>query len=138
MNRLPEGASKAQELEHWQAFVNALPKCSYLALYLAGSDDLLRHAMQIDMSCELVADIQKARNYARAEHSLAVKAWDDAKAKRDAMVREVNDLMRAATRARDELRDAMKAAQTLAVQTLAVQTNDAYNRAVQSVVQMSK
>ena len=63
---ITENPTKAEELAHWRQFLADLPPCSYLALYLKGSDGLLEHYMAQDMSC--TAATSAVRSKIRSRH----------------------------------------------------------------------
>jgi chromosome segregation ATPase len=131
MNRLPDNPTKADELAHWQAFRAQLPPCSYLALYLAESDDTLRYAMANDESCDLIATIRKERSRALEDCAVVRNELTALRMERDKAQNEYRQLARALCTLRDELRDSANAAQSLAMSAMA-----AHARAVQSVVKM--
>ncbi len=112
---LPEFPTKAQELDYWRTFLNALPPTSYLGLYLAGSAEFLEHEMRNDASTELLPAIRAGRYRALEDERDAVTARDKARGERDRMTAEVKDLARETARLRDELADIHRACQTLAV-----------------------
>lgn len=103
ITQLPENPSKADELALWREFQSTLPPCSYLALYLKGSDDLLANAMRDDMSTELISAIRANRMDALREESNAIAAAKTARAERDRVAGELKELQRKCTYLRDEL-----------------------------------
>ena len=112
---MTENPTKSEELAHWRQFLAALPPCSYLALYLKGSDGLLEHYMAQDMCCELIQSIRRERDEALRDASEANKARDAARGERDKMDRAVQQLRHEAARCREELRELSQAAQTLSI-----------------------
>jgi len=112
---MTDNPSKADELAHWCQFLASLPPCSYLALYLTGSDTLLEHYMAQDMPCDLIQTIRRERDEALRDASEANKVRDAARLERDAMDRAVKQLRHEAARCREELRELSQAAQTLSV-----------------------
>jgi uncharacterized coiled-coil DUF342 family protein len=112
---MTDNPTKAEELAHWRAFLAALPPCSYLALYLKGSDALLEHYMAQDMCCELIQTIRRERDEAMRDASEANKVRDAARGERDKMDHAVQQLRHEASRCREELRELSQAAQTLSI-----------------------
>ena len=112
---MAENPTKAQELAHWRQFLTALPPCSYLALYLKGSDTLLEQYMAQDMCCELIQTIRRERDEALRNASEANKLRDAARLEHDKMDRAVQQLRHEAARCREELRELCQAAQTLSI-----------------------
>jgi hypothetical protein len=110
-----DNPAKADELAHWRQFIASLPPCSYLALYLKGSDALLEHYMAQDMCCELIQTIRRERDEALRDASEANKARDTARLERDKMQAAVDQLRRDAAKCREELRDLTQAIQTLSI-----------------------
>lgn len=92
--RIPvyQNPSKSEELETWRAFVANLPNESYLAMYLAGSDEILEHEMRNDASCDLIATIRTRRDDALESLREVTKAETEARNRRDDLRREVEDM----------------------------------------------
>ena len=82
---MSDNPTKAEELAHWRQFLATLPQCSYLDLYLRGSEAILEQYMAQDLSCELIRDIRRSRDEALRDTSEANRARDAARLERDNM-----------------------------------------------------
>lgn len=112
---MPSNPTKAQELATWEAFLASLPEGSYLALYLEGSSSVLKAAMAVDMSTDLVSDLLRQRAVAQDELRAVQADVQAALSERDAVKRQVSALSCELARLRGGLEDVARAAQTLAV-----------------------
>ena len=130
--RVTDNPTKTEELAHWRHFRSTLPPCSYLDLYLRGSDTMLEHYMAQDLSCEFIQAIRRGRDEALRDASEANKARDAARQERDKMQAGVDQLRRDAARCREELRELAQA-----VQTLAIAAQNSLQRAVNVVARAS-
>ena len=113
MQRLTETCSKADELNHWRKFINQLPPCSYLALYLQDSIPMMEDAMRNDMSCEALSDLRKQRATAQADVNDIRTLLAELRAQRDTLKREIDGMKRDAARLRDSFDEAKSAARIL-------------------------
>ena len=110
---LSDNPTKAEELAHWQEFLATLPPCSYLALYLHGSTELLQRAMSNDESTELIPALRRGRQEALADMAAANKAAAEARETREAVKRDVLAAKRELHDCREELRNVRDAAASL-------------------------
>ena len=129
---MSDNPTKAEELAHWRQFLATLPQCSYLDLYLRGSEAILEQYMAQDLSCELIRDIRRSRDEALRDTSEANRARDAARLERDNMQTAVEQLRRDAARCREELRELAQA-----VQTLSIVAQHSLQRAVNVVARVS-
>lgn len=128
--RLKDNCSKADELAHWQMFLNTLPSHSYLAQYFRDSVPMLEDAMRNDMSIEPVKVLRS--NYLEALRSEG-EALSRKKTAQDELAkvqREVHYAREDLRKYRDELKDLRDAAIKLAEQV-----GSAHQRAVNSMVE---
>lgn len=114
ISQLPDNPCKADELALWEEFLESLPANCYLALYFAGSRDLLANAMRDDMHCEPIQSIRRVRDEAAADCATMLKRVDELKRERDRLESEKNRAGMALLDLRGELADLRRAAQTLA------------------------
>jgi septal ring factor EnvC (AmiA/AmiB activator) len=129
LGALPETASKADELAHWQTFLGQLPPCSYLALYLNGSTPILEDAMRNDMSTELIPALRRARAEAQEDVREVKEQLRQHRDERETLQREIAGLKRDAVRLRDSFEEARSAARVLLRQA-----EDSHARGVNAIV----
>ena len=126
-----DNGTKADELAHWRAFLATLPECSYLAMYLHGSEAMLEDAMRLDMSTELIPALRRAR--CEAQEAVREVLAQKAKLQTDvAELRgEVSVLRRVAVTIRDDAADAKRA-----IASLLRDAENLHARAVNAVVRL--
>ncbi|HZZ81485.1 MAG TPA: hypothetical protein VFE62_23485 [Gemmataceae bacterium] len=114
MTILADNPTKAQELDHWRAFLASLPPCSYLALYFQESVPILEQAMRNDWSCEPISQIRRSQTEAlMALDEILARKRKEADAL-EKLQRETATLRLAIGKLRDEFAEMSKATQTLA------------------------
>jgi hypothetical protein len=126
---LSDNPSKAEELACWQAFLSTLPRCSYLAMYLEGSTEILHRAMANDESTELVAQLRRGRAEAREDEAQAIQARKEALEQLATVKQQIARGNRELCSIRDDLRRASESARTLVRCA-----DEAYQRAVNAVL----
>lgn len=110
---LTENPSKAQELQHWDAFLATLPRESYLAMYLDGSREVLAQRMGIDMACELFTELAQLKTQAELATKEAIATRDKAQNEMIALQAQVSCARRELRRLEDSSKDIARAAHTL-------------------------
>lgn len=126
---LKEGCSKAEEMAHWRQFLADLPPASYLALYLAETEELLEWAMANDMSVSLVKDSRRRQVEAEAEARQAEARLQQLLEQNKMLDLAQTRLKREGARLREELRKTMEYCQTLSREAA-----EAYAKAVKAAV----
>lgn len=111
---LADTCSKAEELDHWRAFLAQLPPFSYLAMYFRDSVPLLENAMRNDWGCEPIVAIRSMRLEALGDEAAATKQAAAAKERRDKLQAEVKLAKRELADCREQLRKLAESANTLA------------------------
>jgi hypothetical protein len=128
LEALPDTASKAEEIAHWQTFLGQLPPCSYLALYLNGSTPMIEDAMRNDLSTDLIPALRRARAEAQEDVREVREQLRQLHEQRDSLQREIAGLKRDAVRLRDSFEEARSAARILLRQA-----EDAHARGVNAI-----
>ncbi len=110
MNPLPQNPTKAQEIEHFRAFVAQLPRASYLRSILADAPECVSQMIANDFAFPLIAELRKAETEA-AQLADRLKTLQ---ARADYLKNEAQEAERRTAKARDELADIRRAAASLA------------------------
>jgi septal ring factor EnvC (AmiA/AmiB activator) len=114
MKTLNDNPTKQQEIDYFRAFVQALPKNSYLASMLATAPDMVENDIRNDVAWEPIPrlrDVQRDLRETIKELEERNKKLLDTIKEQEAIVR---DLKRQETRHRDDLADIKRIAQRIA------------------------
>ena len=105
---LSPNPSKAEELAHWRAFVEALPRNCYLADLLAGLDETLEDRMRSDLGIALVDEWREAQRdilQARAEVKTEKDRLEELLKQQDAAISKASAMQSAIANTANEVRD---------------------------------
>lgn len=103
ISSLPDNPTKAQELDHWRTFVEALPAGSYLADMFADSFTLVGNMIRNDIAFPLIPELVKERDFYRAEAAEQEKRRNELRDEVIALEARARKAEREADNARDRL-----------------------------------
>ena len=105
---LKSDPSKAEELAHWRAFVDALPRNCYLADLLKGLDEVIADRMRSDLGIALVDEWREAQQdllQARAEVKTEKDRLEELLKEQDAATSKASAMQNAIANTANEVRD---------------------------------